>query len=140
MIILALFNLVIEVIQLVRRKVLYLKEFENYLQVFTFIACIVFVLPLGNGQCWCLPPWKWQIGVVALFLAWFNGIILLKDMPFLGEPVTMLLNVYFNFIKLIYLPILLILTFGFPSYMLFVRDLVQVKTNAMYISILMQCA
>ena len=126
MIILVLLNLVIEVIQFVHRQKLYLKEFENYLQIFMFVSCIVFVLPFGNSGCWCLPPWKWQIGVVALFLAWFNGIILLKDMPFLGEPVTMLLNVYYNFIKLIYLPILLILTFGFPSYMLFVRELVKV--------------
>ena len=125
-IILVLLNLVIEAIQFGRRRKLYLKEFENYLQIFTFVSCIVFVLPFGNSGCWCLPPWKWQIGVVALFLAWFNGIILLKDMPFLGEPVTMLLNVYYNFIKLIYLPILLILTFGFPSYMLFVRELVKV--------------
>ena len=116
----------IEVMQLMRRRKKYLKEMENYLQVFTFISCIVFVLPVRGG-CWCFSPWRWQIGVVTVFLAWFNGIILLKDMPFLGEPVTMLLNVYFNFIKLVYLPFLLILTFGFPSYMLFVRDLLKVR-------------
>ena len=116
----------IELVQLIRRRIDYLKEFENYLQVFTFTSCIVFVSPVSDG-CWCLPAWKWQIGVVTVFLAWFNGIVLLKDMPFLGEPVTMLLNVYFNFIKLIYLPFLLILTFGFPSYMLFVRDSIKVN-------------
>ena len=119
--------LVLELIQLHHRKIKYLKQYENYLQIFTFISCIVFVVPVSDG-CWCFSPWKWQIGAVAVFLAWFNGIVLLKDMPYLGEPVTMLLDIYFNFVKLLYLPFILTLTFGFPSYMLFVRDLDKVSS------------
>lgn len=86
-----------------------------------FLLVIVFVFPVGHER-WCCPSWRWQIGALAVFLAWFNSLTLLKDLPLFGQPVTMLFNVYLNFIKLIYLPILLILTFAFPFYMLLVCD------------------
>ena len=122
LIIFAVLYLILEVTQGLRRKTKYLKEYENYLQVVMFLLVIVFVFPVGH-ECWCYPSWRWQIGALTVFLAWLNSLTLLKDVPLFGQPVTMLFNVYLNFIKLIYLPILLILTFSFPFYMLFVRDI-----------------
>lgn len=116
--------LLLEILQLYNRKKHYLKEFENYVQVAMYTLTVVFVYPpeLFGADCWCYPGWRWQIGAVALFLAWFNCCILLKDWPLVGQPVTMLVNVYFNFFKLFYLPCLLLLTFVFPLYMLHVRE------------------
>ena len=118
------FYLILECFQLYHRRKQYLMEFENYVQVVMYSLTIVFVYPHGlyGTECWCFPSWRWQIGAVALFLAWFNCCFLLKDWPWVGQPVTMLIHVYYNFFKLVYLPILLILTFGFPLYMLHVRD------------------
>ena len=62
------------------------------------------------------------MGTVGVFLAWVNSLMLLKEAPFLGQPITMLLNVYYNFIRIIYLPVLLILTFSVPFYMIFFRE------------------
>ena len=62
------------------------------------------------------------MGTVGVFLAWVNSLMLLKEAPFLGQPITMLLNVYYNFIRIIYLPALLILTFSLPFYMIFFRE------------------
>lgn len=121
LILFAIMYLILEVTQGIRRRGKYLKEYENYLQVVLFLLVIIFVFPVGH-ECWCYPSWRWQIGALAVFLAWFNSLTLLKDLPIFGQPVTMLFNVYLNFIKLIYLPILLILTFAFPFYMLLVRD------------------
>ena len=135
-IILALVHMVLEAVQLHNRRknYQYLKEFENYIQLLAYISSIIFVLPTGH-ECWCFPSWKWQIGVVAVFLAWLNGIIFFKDLPFIGEPVTMLLHIYRDFLKLIYLPILLILTFGFPAYMLFTRNSIKVRVYTVFVRI-----
>lgn len=113
--------LTLEVIQLVRRRLQYLKEKENYIQVVLNILAVIFVFPVGHDD-WILSSWRWQIGAVVIFLGWLNCIILLKNMPYFGVSITMLFSVYYNFLTLIYLPVLLILTFGFPFYMLLIYD------------------
>lgn len=94
----------------------YLKDPENFIQVFSCLLTIIFVLP-GKAD-WHIPSWRWQIGAIALLLVWLNFIILLKKLPIWGQNITMLLRVYYKFLKLIYLPVLLILMFTFPFYML----------------------
>lgn len=126
-----IFFLLVEVYQLYRRgPKKYFTDSLNYFQDITYICVIIFVFPVGY-ECWCYPSWKWQIGALALFLAWMNNFALLKDIPHVGKPITMLFNVYINFLLLIYLPILLILTFAFPFYMLFVATL-EVRCNSLY--------
>ena len=58
-----------------------------------------------------------------MFFAWVNLLLLIRYIPWLrvGEHSTMLFNVYINFVKLIYLPILLLVTFAIPLYMLLVN-------------------
>ena len=123
----AVMYLCLEVIQFYHRRKQYLREFENYIQVTLYALTIVFVSPPGlyGDECWCFPSWRWQIGAVTLFLAWFNCCFVLKHWPLVGQPVTMLINVYLNFFGLVYLPILLLLTFGFPLYMLHVQEVSQ---------------
>ena len=94
---------------------------EVILRPFTFIFTIIFVFGLVN-DCWCAPPWQWQIGALAVFMAYINFILLLKGMPWLGIYINMLLKIVIEFMKLILLPFFLILSFAFPFYMLFVRD------------------
>lgn len=121
LILISLVYLVFEALQIVRRRLQYLMEYENYIQIALFICSLIFVVPTHGHVCWCTPSWKWQVGVVAVFLGWLNCIILLQNWPVWGRPAAMLLNVYLNFAKLVYLPILLILTFAFPFYMTFVE-------------------
>ena len=96
---------------------------EALLRPFTFIFTFMFVFGFVN-DCWCAPPWQWQIGALAVFMAYINFLLLLKGVPLfkLGLYINMLLNIVIEFIKLIILPILLIPAFAFPFYMLFVRD------------------
>ena len=131
MIIFCAYYLLLELFQLIRRGVR--KYFidpdnplQNYYQLVTYTSVIIFVSPVSH-ICWCFPSWKWQIGALAVFLAWINNFILLKHVPHVGNPVTMLFNIYLNFIKLMYLPILLILTFAFPFYMLFIATEVSLS-------------
>ena len=94
---------------------------EAILRQFTFIFAIIFVFGFVN-DCWCAPPWQWQIGALAVFMAYISLILLLKGVLNFGVYINMLLNIVFEFMKLILLPFLLILSFAFPFYMLFVRD------------------
>ena len=120
--------LIFEAVQLVRRHKKYLVEYENYIQVIMFILILIFVFPYPENVCLYYSHWRWQVGTLGVFLAWVNSFMLLKEAPFLGQPITMLLNVYNNFIRIIYLPVLLILTFSVPFYMIFFRaeDMFQV--------------
>ena len=122
LILLSIFYLSMEAVQVVRRRKQYLTEGENYVQVLTFIFSMIFVSGFGN-ECWCAPSWQWQFGALALFLAWFNLVILLKDMPFTGIPIDMLFNICLTFVGLVFLPVLLIISSALPFYMLFVREL-----------------
>ena len=131
LILLSLFYLSIETVQVLRRRKQYLTEGENYIQVLTFLFSMIFVSGFGN-ECWCAPSWQWQFGAIALFLAWFNLIILLKDMPFTGIPINMLFNICLTFVGLVFLPVLLIISFALPFYMLFVRDVESVDVSSIY--------
>ncbi len=120
-IIFSIIYLILEVTQVARRKLKYLKEFENYIQVFLCIFTLIFVFPLGHDN-WVLPSWRWQIGAIAVFLGWLNCIILLKTMPYFGVNITMLFSVGYNFFLVIYLAVLLVITFAIPFYMLLAFD------------------
>ena len=114
--------LILEAVQLIRRRKKYLMEYENYIQVIMFYLIFNFAFPVLENDCWSHSHWRWQMGTVGVFLAWVNSLMLLKEAPFLGQPITMLLNVYSNFVRIIYLPVLLILTFSMPFYMIFFRE------------------
>ena len=100
----------------------FFKEPQNYIDVAIYLTVVIFVFPVGH-RCWCFPSWKWQTGALAVFLAWINTFVSLRHIPFIGQPITMLFNVYAKFLVLLYLPILLILTFAFPFYMLFISSI-----------------
>ena len=122
-ILICIYYLLLEAFQLYKRRFkAYFTDPQNYFEVITYFCIIIFVFPVGH-TCWCYPSWKWQIGALALFLTWIYNFILLKNIPRVGQPITMLFNVYVNFIGLIYLPILLIVTFALPFYMLFIGTL-----------------
>ena len=116
----ALFYLFLELYQTILRPQRYFKEIENYVQLTMFPLCIVFVFPVGH-ECWCLSSLRWQLGAVAVFLAWLNLILLIRYLPWIGGPAIQLINVYINFATLVYLPILLIISFAIPFHMLLIK-------------------
>ena len=113
--------LFIEVVQLFQRRFKYFKEFDNYFQVVLFLLTIIFVGPGFANDCWCAHNWQWQIGALTLCLGWFNLIILLKDIPWTAIPINMFMNICFTFLKVLFLPLLLLFAFALPFYMVFVR-------------------
>ena len=59
---------------------------------------------------------------MAVFLAYLLFILQLGGTPYFGVYIYMLVNIVLIFVKLVYLPFLLILSFAIPFYMLFVRE------------------
>ena len=121
MIIQCLLLIFIEAVQLRQRHFKYFKEWDNYFQLTCFVLIIAFVAPGFTNNCWCAHNGQWQIGAFALCLGWFNLIVLLKDMPCTAVPVNMFINICITFLKLLFLPFLLLLAFAFPFYMVFAR-------------------
>ena len=118
--ILSFIGVLVEVMQLYYRSWRYFKDSDNYFQWTLYALIFIFINGFDN-ECWCSTPWQWQIGAFAVFFSWLNFIFSLKYMPYIDIPIIMFLNICVGFLKLILLPIVLILAFAIPFYMVFVR-------------------
>lgn len=96
------------------------KNWENYFQLLLCALILIFILGFDNN-CWCSTNWQWQMGAVSVFLSWFNIILILKYMPYTAVPINTFLSICITFLKLVFLPIILVFAFGTPYYMVFVR-------------------
>ena len=114
-------RIILETLQLINRKLQYLTEPENYMEILLIGCTTIFALAGHIESCFCVPNFVWQIGALALFLGWIDLVLFLKKLPLTGIPINMLQNVVYTFLKLIYLPTILIISFALPFYMLFAR-------------------
>ena len=112
---------VLELIQLLKRRKSYLTELDNYLELLLLFSTFTFATTGQAEGCFCLEDYAWGFGALAVFLAWIDLVIYLKKLPFTAIPINMLQNIVVTFLKLIYLPVILIIAFAIPFYMLFSR-------------------
>ena len=112
-------GVVFELLQLIVKRLNYFNDVDNYFQLALFALTTSFIIGFDN-HCWCATTWQWQIGALAVFLSWFNVILVLRYMPHAAVPINMFLSICITFLKLIFLPAVLVLAFGMPFYMIFV--------------------
>lgn len=108
----------IEAIKNVNWKELLPRTLYETIRILLYIFSIAFAA-IPNTSCPCISKDQWQIGAVALFLAWVNAVTFIKLVPRLGVYVLMFQNVIFSFLKMLILGLLLVVAFGFTFYMLF---------------------
>ena len=120
-------GILLEFWQLKLRRLKYLRDVNNYFQLALYILTAIFIFDFD--ECWCATTWQWQIGALAVFLSWFNFILVLRSMPHAAVPINIFLSICVTFLKLIFLPIMLVLAFGIPFYMIFVRTTASHKVN-----------
>ena len=125
-IIFAVVRLVIEVFQLIQLRERYIQDWINWMEVALTVFAIMFVA-VFNNECQCPRDWQWQVGIVAVFLAWINLMIFMSKLPWVGIYVVMFTNIFKIFIKLIFLSILLLVAFGLPLHMAFFEPGVIVR-------------
>jgi len=83
------------------------------------VLTIGFVLSVRVNDCLCPSGSQWQLGCVVIFLAWIDFIFLMGNVPFTAIPINMLLSITRSFLQVVALPILLIVSFGIPLFLLF---------------------
>ena len=112
---------VMELLQFLQRRRGYLTDLENYLEILLIFSTVTFAIAGQAGRCFCVKSYAWQFGALAVFLAWIDLVIFLKKLPLTAIPINMLHDIVLTFLKLIYLPLILIISFAIPFYMLFSR-------------------
>ena len=124
-IVLSILHIAIELQQIFQRAFDYFLDWENFLQLFVFSGAIASTSNFGYN-CYCKTPSQWHLQALIIFCAWFNFIVLLKKSPTIGAPIHLLFRICYKYITLIYLPILLVISFALPFHMLFVNGTVSI--------------
>ena len=133
-IVLAGIRLLLEASQLMYQRISYLLDWVNWIEISLYILSIIFV-SVFRTTCLCPQVWQWQIGVMAILLAWIDLIIICAKFPNLGLYVIMFGKIFGTFLRVILLSILLVVTFGLTFYMTFSEPQYQVSHTAiLYIS------
>ena len=90
-------QILLEIIQFYTYGLWYLKDWNNYLDIVLYISCIIFVSSALNN-CACPTKWQWQIGCIAVFLAWIDLLIFLRMAPG-GNVLLLVVAQYYNYTK-----------------------------------------
>lgn len=107
-----------EIFQLLLLRFIYILDWVNWLEIIMFACSIVFGVVFTN-QCLCPYDWQWQVGAIALFLAWIELIIFIRKLPLTGIYILMFVNIFYTFLKMIVLTLLLVVAFALAFYMAF---------------------
>ena len=114
----AVVRLVVELVQFVQTRCHYFLTVENYIELVAYFSSIIFVINFGNN-CWCPTNWQWQLGAIAVFLAWINLILFLQRVPLLGIYVLMFSSILYTFLKFALIAFLFVMAFGLSFYMIY---------------------
>ena len=98
----------------------------NVFEVSLYVLSIIFVSVIWT-PCMCPQEWQWQIGVIAILLAWVNLIRFFAKFPSTGIYVIMFGRILLTFLKVIILSVLLLITFAITFYMTFSETQFQVS-------------
>ncbi|XP_019851378.1 PREDICTED: transient receptor potential cation channel subfamily A member 1 homolog [Amphimedon queenslandica] len=114
----AIIKLLFEFIQFLKYRIQYLLDWVNYLELLLFVFAILFAF-IYTEDCYCPHKWQWELGAIAVFLSWIDLVIFVSKLPITGIYVVMFMNIFYIFLKLVFLAILLVLAFAFSFNMLF---------------------
>ena len=112
--------------QLCYQPKIFIYDWMNVFEISLYILSIMFVSVFGT-PCMCPQSWQWQIGVVAILLAWINLIRFCAKFPSMGIYIIMFGNIVLTFLKVIILSVLLLSTFAITFYMVFSEPQFQVS-------------
>ena len=117
-IVFAAIRMVMEVFQMIQLHLNYILNWVNWLEVILFILSIIFAW-VFHTHCLCEKSWQWQLGIVAVFLAWIDLVVFIRKLPLVGIYVVLFIDIFKIFLKMIFFSILLVVAFGLAFYMAF---------------------
>ncbi|XP_076441440.1 transient receptor potential cation channel subfamily A member 1-like [Babylonia areolata] len=108
-------SMVKEVLQMFTQGVRYLWDTQNYHEWTLYITSLMFSAPfLFNYSL----HWQWEAGALAVFLAWFNFLVMLQRFDFFGIYVVMFLEILRTLVQALSVFSVLIVAFGLAFYIL----------------------
>ncbi|RDD38141.1 Transient receptor potential cation channel subfamily A member 1 [Trichoplax sp. H2] len=84
-----------EGLQLAHQNWKYFLDPVNYLELTVYISAMVFIQPIGYKP----DDFQWQVGTIAIFLAWMNLILFLQRIQYMGLYVLMFVSVLKTVLK-----------------------------------------
>lgn len=82
-IIISITRLALECYQFIQLVQDYFLDLSNWVEIPLFICSIIFALVFDH-ECLCPRRWQWQIGILALFLAWLDLIFFMRKVRLMG--------------------------------------------------------
>ena len=82
-IIMSVSRLALECYQFIQLVQNYFSDLSNWMEIPLFICSIIFALVFDH-ECLCPQGWQWQIGILALFLAWLDLILFMRKVRLMG--------------------------------------------------------
>lgn len=120
------FRLLLEALQLCYDLMDYISNWVNWIEMILYVLSVIFVSTF-RSTCLCPQEWQWQVGVIAILLAWIDLIVICAKFPSIGIYVLMFGRIFITFLKVILLSVLLMITFGLTFYMTFSEVQFQVS-------------
>ena len=130
-ILMSIVRMIIELFYIYKERFHRFTKWVTWLEVVLFPCSTIFVA-MPNWICPCVFAWQWQVGVVAVFLAWADLTAFTSKLPYVGIYVLMLSEILKTFTKLVLLTLLLITTFGISFFMIFSDPSVQVCSSTAF--------
>ncbi|XP_078698733.1 transient receptor potential cation channel subfamily A member 1 homolog isoform X2 [Branchiostoma floridae x Branchiostoma belcheri] len=119
---LAAFHIIKEVVQMFVQRMDYLTV-ENLLEWALYVLSVLFVIDL-KAEDWLSSTqpmkenWQWEVGAVAIFLAWMDLILFIRKFPRFGIYVVMFTDILTTFLKFAVVLLLFVVAFGLCFYAL----------------------
>lgn len=112
-----------ELFQMYVQRLRYLTDLQNVLEIWMYVCGLFFlihyVFPGSTGLCTGRQGVVWRFGAVAVFMAYFNLILLTRNLSFIGLYVTMFIEVFKTLMKVMVMVMLFVLAFALVFFILF---------------------
>ena len=126
----ALLHLLVKAIKLCHEPKKYIRNWAkllvSFFEVSLYTLSIIFAFVFWT-PCMCPLEWQWQIGVITVLLAWIYLIRIFAKIPSIGIYIIMFEHIVLTFLKVIFLTVLLLITFAITFWMTFSEAQFQVS-------------
>lgn len=132
---LAAFNIIKELIQLMRSRLNYL-GWENLIEWITYVSSILVVIDFNTCQqeTGIREPWQWQLASVTILLGWLELVLFIRKFPRFGIFVVMFTDIFKTFLLFAPVFLLFIVAFALSFYVLFANQIRFSKAGSSLIS------
>ena len=98
---------------------LLLLTFGRYRVLFETLLAFCILIGYYIRDNWCPGNYQWNFGAICTCLSWITVIVSLKGIPPIASHINKLFTIIKQFLKISFLPILLLIAFFLPYSMLF---------------------